>query len=461
MDIKNYFSGNDNLQQKILEELDKAEKSICVAVAWLTDRILFSKLIEKQKEGIKVELIITKHSINENTGIDYSSLKKFGGDFVQIGDELGLMHNKFTIIDYNIVINGSFNWTNKANNSNNENISITSGNLNTVADFIGEFKRLQKLVGIENHSNIELTTIKIIKYFRLFKLFIDIGDVSKINPYLFEIKEIDNISHITKLLFDLDYDKAICEMDKFIQNNSQIVSVSLLEKIYLKSQIKMLSSQINNVEIEKTELEAKIEQFNHRCIIELNPYISKILELKKKIAYKLKKYNIDCFDYDKIDRDFKKASKEYLREKQSIIPELNEEDSKSIKQLYRKAVTLCHPDSSQCIYSDKTKACEIFDSLNKAYKCNDLEKVKYISNQLESGSDLDNIQDLDDLVILRAKYSSLKEKLEYLIRELSNYKSLDVYKIINNSSFENYFETQKEILIKEYEELKNKYMTHE
>ena len=35
-----------------------------------------------------------------------------------------LMHNKYAVIDENIVITGSFNWTNKAVNVNHENIVI-------------------------------------------------------------------------------------------------------------------------------------------------------------------------------------------------------------------------------------------------------------------------------------------------------------------------------------------------
>ncbi|MFM2038478.1 MAG: hypothetical protein RL432_1417 [Bacteroidota bacterium] len=41
--IKTYFSQKDNLQQVILKNLDAAQKSVSIAVAWFTDAVLFNK----------------------------------------------------------------------------------------------------------------------------------------------------------------------------------------------------------------------------------------------------------------------------------------------------------------------------------------------------------------------------------------------------------------------------------
>ena len=52
-----------------------------------------------------------------------------------------LMHHKFCIIDNNIVMTGSFNWTMQAIMGNNENVIITS-ELEVVNPFVSEFEKL-------------------------------------------------------------------------------------------------------------------------------------------------------------------------------------------------------------------------------------------------------------------------------------------------------------------------------
>ena len=44
-----------------------------------------------------------------------------GGIPVRIGNQRGIMHNKFTVLDGQWVETGSFNYTNNASDKNNEN----------------------------------------------------------------------------------------------------------------------------------------------------------------------------------------------------------------------------------------------------------------------------------------------------------------------------------------------------
>lgn len=48
----------ENIQNRILEQLDKAQFSIIVVMAWFTNDILFQKLLEKQSQGVCVKLIV-------------------------------------------------------------------------------------------------------------------------------------------------------------------------------------------------------------------------------------------------------------------------------------------------------------------------------------------------------------------------------------------------------------------
>ena len=385
MRIESYFTRSADVKSIILQYLDTAKIKVFVAVAWFTERELFNKLLELQDKGVQVELIITNHEFNDQSRNEYDLVSMNGGFFTTLGSDAKLMHMKFCVIDYNIAISGSANWTNKAFDINDEEVTIITGDSQRINKFSDEFERLKELSGFIKEHQEAIDISKVFKYFNLIKAFISIGDTNSIQPYIHELKNYNEIAHITDLMLNGKYDLAILEINNFERGYTQLVDITLIEKTQLISQINLFSSQIELLEIERIEIEAIIEQFNHRYIIELNPFISKILELKKKIYDKLKKHGVIDDKYEKIEEEFRINNKEYLKEIEIEIPNLNEEDTANIKKLYREAVKFCHPDSTDCIYTDKREAEIAFNELSKAYKENDLEKVKSIYNDIKLG----------------------------------------------------------------------------
>ncbi len=112
----------DNIQAKILEEIDSAEFLIWVAVAWFTDEILFNSLVKKRQLGISVKIILIDDDNNRSSSLDFSGMPTKW--LPPQGDYKNIMHHKFCVIDLKKVIHGSYNWTNKAK-YNEENISVT------------------------------------------------------------------------------------------------------------------------------------------------------------------------------------------------------------------------------------------------------------------------------------------------------------------------------------------------
>lgn len=128
------------IQNKILNALDNAKVSIIVAMAWFTNTILMEKLLQKQKKGIDVELIIYDDGVNAKSGVDLSGVK-----YKKIrGTRGGLMHNKFCVIDNQVVISGSYNWSLNAEIKNDENI-ILAYNPDIASEYSVEFKRLKTM----------------------------------------------------------------------------------------------------------------------------------------------------------------------------------------------------------------------------------------------------------------------------------------------------------------------------
>jgi phosphatidylserine/phosphatidylglycerophosphate/cardiolipin synthase-like enzyme len=128
-----------DIQNKILNELDAARVSIHVVMAWFTNETLSTKLIEKYNEGLDVQVAIYDDSINRRHGVDLAEvpttrIKSSKG---------GIMHNKFCVIDNQVVITGSYNWSSNAEFKNDENISILRDN-KVASDYSVEYRNLTK-----------------------------------------------------------------------------------------------------------------------------------------------------------------------------------------------------------------------------------------------------------------------------------------------------------------------------
>lgn len=141
--IKNQEIKNDvaflHNQKLILAELDKAQVSISLAMAWFTNDVLANKLKEKQGQGVQVKIVIFDDGVNERHGADLTDL-----DVVKVrGKRGGLMHNKFCVIDNQVVLHGSYNWSNNAEYKNDETVQV-SEDPKLATKFSVEFRELRK-----------------------------------------------------------------------------------------------------------------------------------------------------------------------------------------------------------------------------------------------------------------------------------------------------------------------------
>lgn len=127
------------IQTLILAELDKAQVSIILAMAWFTNQVLADKLKEKAKQDIWVEIIIYDDGVNARHGVDLSGLDV---KFVK-GTRGGIMHDKFCVIDNQVVLHGSYNWSCNAEYRNDETVQVSQDpKLST--KFSVEFRKLRK-----------------------------------------------------------------------------------------------------------------------------------------------------------------------------------------------------------------------------------------------------------------------------------------------------------------------------
>ncbi len=130
-DIEVYFTPSYKALDAIIDQLNAAKKSIDVAMYNFTSRPLSHALVAAERRGVRVRVVLDRSANDpiENRYTKYIYLKQNGID-VRFAkphrhwDRNGIMHNKFAVIDSNIVVTGSANWTASAFVINDENVLI-------------------------------------------------------------------------------------------------------------------------------------------------------------------------------------------------------------------------------------------------------------------------------------------------------------------------------------------------
>jgi len=124
-----------------LEYLSSPKKTLDVCVFTITDDSAANILIDLHKKGVKVR-VITDDDQSASNGSDIQTIKKSGIP-VKMDSSPYHMHNKYAIIDGQVLLNGSYNWTTTANTKNNENMIITN-NKKLISSFSNYFEELWK-----------------------------------------------------------------------------------------------------------------------------------------------------------------------------------------------------------------------------------------------------------------------------------------------------------------------------
>ncbi|MDA8819764.1 phospholipase D-like domain-containing protein [Schleiferiaceae bacterium] len=445
----------ENIAERIVLEIEKAQNSIFIAVAWFTNRNIFNVLQRKAKKGCQINLMYSADHINENSSINFHLLKRKNSNIFPIGDgDQDLMHNKFCVIDHSTVITGSYNWSNKAE-SNHENITITNGVTTLAEQFISEFNKIKQRYYPESETQkTEFPLSKIIKRLEIIKNFVILEEIdeisrsaSKLEKYIFN----SDIDEIIDLIQKEDFGDAIHKIESFINRNQQLSIWTDPGIAALKLEIKNLENQINAFDNEKIELEKILADFQHQHFIELGEIILKILKLR------LIKFKDVKEKFEEAKRDEEEYQGQFEAEKEKDIQDLNEKQKKELKKKFRKATTLCHPDKFSNEPKEFQKQAEaIFKELNEANANNDLARVTEILENLEMGTLKAEERDrISDKEILKATINRLKRKLQQLESEILNIKQSDTFKTVSSiEDWDIYFEQTKEKLKSELEELK-------
>lgn len=117
-----YFSPRGGATFAIRQALDNAKSSVLVQAYSFTSAPIAEALAKAHRRGVKVQVLLDKSQRTEK----YSSADFLAnaGISVKIDAAHAIAHNKVMIIDKEIVITGSFNFTKAAEESNAENLLV-------------------------------------------------------------------------------------------------------------------------------------------------------------------------------------------------------------------------------------------------------------------------------------------------------------------------------------------------
>lgn len=122
--LPNYvFSPRGGTEAEIVKAIDAARSEVDVAMFSFTSKPAMAALVRASGRGVKVKLLL-----NAKSSFPFSAEVRKNHIEVRLKEGRvgnGLMHNKFSVLDGTLLVNGSFNWSNTAENLNTENTIFT------------------------------------------------------------------------------------------------------------------------------------------------------------------------------------------------------------------------------------------------------------------------------------------------------------------------------------------------
>lgn len=154
VEIKALFSPKGGSEAAIIRCIEGAKNRIDVAMFAFTSRRLAEALVKARDRGINVRILLdgefNKNKFSKGNYLQKRDMDVLIDKFHLKGEDEGekgygihgKMHNKFAIVDDDIVVTGSYNWTASAESRNDENLLIIKEAKNLASVYRDEFEKL-------------------------------------------------------------------------------------------------------------------------------------------------------------------------------------------------------------------------------------------------------------------------------------------------------------------------------
>ena len=182
------------------------------------------------------------------------------------------------------------------------------------------------------------------------------------------------------MLENIDYGSAILSIDEYLSLHKGLIKYEdpqlpahRLELKALEKRLRYLDELYERYQKAKKDFESKEEKF-HRQRKKAKKAKEKFDQQPENGEYEEARHNFEEF----------RSGYDDIRQKEQDRLELSEEEKIGLKNLYREAGKLCHPDIVP--EEVRAKTTEIMQRLNEAYTKHDLESLRKILESLKSGA---------------------------------------------------------------------------
>ena len=459
MELKAHFS---NIHQVIIHHLDQAQTEITAAVAWFTDRDIFKVLCKKARSKVKVSIALIGDDINQGPGgLNFQQLRNFGGQicFLPPGSrDAPTMHHKFCVIDRATVITGSYNWSKKAR-SNDENITVVTDAPDFATNYLDTFESLLARTGQSTTGVADAEAIR--RRLETIRNLILLGEHNDIASHLLKLRPFADTLGLAQIVAALDagaYTAAIADIEEHLRRATAVTVADHADIPRLRLQLQTLELRLESLSDEKAELERRLITFNRRHDEALGDVIQRLLKARAELARLLAADKASQEERGKAQAAAEEAEasyQEYSRQHEELrqaepLPMLDEEAEREMKDLYRKACSLSHPDK----VPDEMKeaAHRTFIELQTAYKGNDLARVRKIYETLAVGGlPQTRSTSLSQAEALKAAIAEMEYAIARMVVELKDLQASDGVQLMGTagtteSDWQQFLEQQRNTL---------------
>ena len=146
-----FFFPSEESHRRLVKLISSAQSSLDVCVFTITDDAIAAALVERHKHGVRVRVISDDAQVwckgNDVVELSERGIECLVDDEIAVwrgGREVSVerhMHHKYCVVDNQLLLTGSYNWTSAASTRNCENVLVTD-DPRAVRAYAAEFERL-------------------------------------------------------------------------------------------------------------------------------------------------------------------------------------------------------------------------------------------------------------------------------------------------------------------------------
>lgn len=143
--VEVFFSPDDGVAKRLVDVIGSARKSIHILAYSFTSDPLAEAILERSRAGVKISGVFESSQVKSNLGGEFERFLAAGLDVRLDGNPRNL-HDKVIIVDGNVVITGSYNFSRNAEQINDENVLILHSP-EIAGQYLAQFQKLYLQAG--------------------------------------------------------------------------------------------------------------------------------------------------------------------------------------------------------------------------------------------------------------------------------------------------------------------------